>query len=363
MLLVRGTQKLRSRLRDARPACDRDSTTGLGDWFATALFWKPQVALLVNEKTFLPLLVPLAPANSLLERIPAAIVEILRRHGVGDAFVDAEVEAMSEVGLAPTNNRSVLGVMNELTYFADLLWKDGGWDLEELSLNLAHRPIGPLRTRHWFPARELLAVTGTRIADDRDAVPTVDAPASAMQLKVMIRDTTPAIWRRLLVAGDATLAELHTALLAALGWSGTHLHSFEIDGRQYGIPDEDDWDPPLDERKYRLDDVLAKGSKMTYVYDFGDYWEHDIPIEDIQPAHDVQLPACLDGRRAGPPEDCGGADGYVDLLQALADPRHPDHADAREWLGSAFDPEEFDPSSFADELDRVQLVRFEDFDQ
>ncbi|MCA1693536.1 MAG: hypothetical protein LC749_01725, partial [Actinobacteria bacterium] len=90
MLVVRGTKKLRDRVKGA-PVVDGDaSTTALGDWFATALFWRPQVALLVNSRTLLPVFLELAPAATLLDRAPAAIEAVLRRHGVDDAFLAVE---------------------------------------------------------------------------------------------------------------------------------------------------------------------------------------------------------------------------------------------------------------------------------
>ena len=105
-LLVRagGTKKLRDRMKTA-PAAGRDdeSTTVLGDWFVSALFWKPQVALLVNSRTFLPVYVPLVPAKTLLDRIPDAIESALRAQGVPEEIIAAERAAMSEVRLAPTS--------------------------------------------------------------------------------------------------------------------------------------------------------------------------------------------------------------------------------------------------------------------
>ena len=62
MLLLRGTKKLRDRIKGSAAKPDDVSSTVLGDWFATALFWKPQVALLVNQRTLLPVFMPLAPA-------------------------------------------------------------------------------------------------------------------------------------------------------------------------------------------------------------------------------------------------------------------------------------------------------------
>ncbi|WP_420639931.1 DUF6933 domain-containing protein [Candidatus Poriferisocius sp.] len=96
-----------------------ESTTMLGDWFANALFWKPQVALFVNARTMLPVYVPLAPAATLLERAPAAIAVVLRAHGLPGDLVDAEAAAMVDVRVGPTNDRQLVGVMNEFAFQAE----------------------------------------------------------------------------------------------------------------------------------------------------------------------------------------------------------------------------------------------------
>ena len=136
------------------------STTALGDWFATALFWRPQVALLVNTQTFVPVFMELAPAAKLLDRAPAAIEAVLRRHGVPEQFLAAERVAMAESRIGPTNERSVLGVMNEMAFYGEQHFRAGLTDLELLSLRVAHMPIGPLRKREGFPDRELEAFVG-----------------------------------------------------------------------------------------------------------------------------------------------------------------------------------------------------------
>ncbi|MEV7866691.1 plasmid pRiA4b ORF-3 family protein [Streptomyces sp. NPDC088124] len=91
------------------------------------------------------------------------------------------------------------------------------------------------------------------------------------------------------------------------------------------------------------------GERLRYTYDFGDDWEHDILIEDItEPEPDTAYPRCLAGRRACPPEDCGGIWGYDYLIEILADPHHEEHEDRLEWLGldsaDQFDPAAFDPT-------------------
>jgi|GEM_PF-534336 len=159
MLIVRGTKKLRDRMKNAPVAAPNDqSTTALGDWFATALFWKPQVALLVNARTMIPVFTPLAPAGELLDRAPEAIGAVLRAHRVPDEAIAAELEAMTDVRLAPTNNRQIVGVMNEFAFQGEGAWGAHDPDLFSMSMRLSELVLGPLMNRHGTPAGELAAI-------------------------------------------------------------------------------------------------------------------------------------------------------------------------------------------------------------
>ena len=183
------------------------------------------------------------------------------------------------------------------------------------------------------------------------------------QLKITLLDTKPPIWRRVLVDGRSTLDQLHEVIQAAFGWWNYHLHEVEVGRTRYGIPDPDeDWgEPPRDERRTRLDAIAGEGTSFRYTYDFGDSWDHRVIVEKVLPTTaDTTVPACVDGRRACPPEDCGGTWGYRELLEILADPTHPEHHERREWLGRPFDPEEFDTTDFEDNLRNGQLARFKD---
>jgi hypothetical protein len=177
------------------------------------------------------------------------------------------------------------------------------------------------------------------------------------QLKITLDGVRPPVWRRVLVP-DCTLADLHHIIQVSMGWSDYHLHVFEIGGEQYG--DREQWDEPdpwgesevKDERKLKLSRLAAGGiKKFRYVYDMGDNWQHTIQLEKVLPAEaGVHYPRCTDGKRACPPEDCGGPWGYPGLLEALANPRHPEHADMLEWVGGEFDPEQFDAEAVNEEL-------------
>lgn len=359
---------MRDRLKAPTAGARDVSTTVLGDWFANVLFWRPQAVLLVNTRTLLPLFVPLAPAATLLDRIPDAITAQLRLHGASDDFVAGELAAMGEVRVAPTNDRSILGVMNEFAFQGEMMVKvDGMTDLDEISLRVSRVLIGPLLSGTGSPDRELAAVLGAGRSNVIPFSVPAAAPttADAYQLKVTLRGIKPPIWRRVLVDGRSTLADVHETIQAAFGWWNYHLYEFEFGRTRYGIPDPDsDFGPPIrDARKHRLHKVAEAGTSFTYTYDFGDNWIHKVTVEKIAPPPaGMSLPACTDGRRAAPPEDCGGTWGYDELVEVLADPTHPEHAERAEWAGQwsgKNDPDAFDPNDFADNL-RLVGVRLLD---
>ena len=170
------------------------------------------------------------------------------------------------------------------------------------------------------------------------------------QIKVTLNGTRPPIWRRLLVPGSLSLADLHDVLQAAVGWTDSHLHQFVTKGTCYGRPNpelaefEEFGLEELDETAVRLDEVLrTKKDAMIYEYDFGDSWEHKIVLEKVLENVEGSLArSCIGGARACPPEDCGGVGGYANLLKIISDSSHPEHGEMLEWLGDRFDPERFD---------------------
>lgn len=157
---MRGTRRFLDRVGEPTAADGDASTTVLGDWYATVLRRRSPVALLVNEATLLPVLTPLAPARTLLRRLPAAVATVLTAHGLDPAFVEGETGRMSPLALAPTANRSVVGIMNEFTFLAEHARTD---DLVEQAVRLARTPCSPLYKRHVSPDRELHAL----VADHR----------------------------------------------------------------------------------------------------------------------------------------------------------------------------------------------------
>ncbi len=173
------------------------------------------------------------------------------------------------------------------------------------------------------------------------------------QLRVTLVGITPPIWRRIHVAGDCTLVQLHRVLQVALGWENYHLYMFRIGGKTYGPPDPDfdDGLKLIDAKRMRVRAALPRvGTTFGYVYDFGDNWQHDLLLEAIlMPVPDMTYPRCIAGERNCPPEDAGGIGGYRNYLEAMADPNHQEHQDMMMWRGP-FDPEEFSVEKVNQEL-------------
>jgi hypothetical protein len=179
------------------------------------------------------------------------------------------------------------------------------------------------------------------------------------QLKIVLEETRPQVMRRVQVPGDMDLGALHRAFQVAMGWTDSHLHAFTIAGKRYTRSREEGDLEELgmgEERGVRLCDLIrVPEERFSYAYDFGDDWQHTVTLEKVLAANpNTEYPVCLEGRRACPPEDCGGTEGYRDLLRVLRVPQHPQEA-MRQWAGRKFDPEPFDRERVNRALRRLRV--------
>jgi hypothetical protein len=163
-----------------------------------------------------------------------------------------------------------------------------------------------------------------------------------VRLKIVLLDVEPKVVRRLDVPLDISLDRLHLAIQAAMGWTNSHLWEFNSGPRRYGPPQMDIGfgDGPLNAAKTTLAELANAGSrkKLSYTYDFGDSWEHELKIEKIFDASpDMALPALVDAVGACPPEDVGGAPGYEEFCAAIADPNHERHEEIADWFQGTWD--------------------------
>jgi hypothetical protein len=180
-------------------------------------------------------------------------------------------------------------------------------------------------------------------------------------LLVELIDTEPTIWRRIHIDGRARLDAFHHVLQAAMGWSDSHLHEFEVRGRHYGTPDpgrDDDGHPIFSEKKFRLNQVLSTGDTCLYLYDFGDSWHHRITVKSIEDLDErigrTRVAWVEAGARACPPEDAGGVGQYQEFLDSLEnDPYSDETKETREWAGLDFDPGRYDRQAANNAINRL----------
>jgi len=178
------------------------------------------------------------------------------------------------------------------------------------------------------------------------------APATGeiFQFKITLLETRPAIWRRIQVR-DCTFNRFHHHIQAAMGWTNSHLHQFELGGQYIANSRHMNMGPlefdGLDGTQVTLGLLLpavGKKASFLYEYDMGDSWNHQVTLEKrFEPEAGVKYPRCVEGENACPPEDCGGVWGYYEMLEAVKNPGHAMHKEYREWLGKNYDPARFDP--------------------
>ena len=184
----------------------------------------------------------------------------------------------------------------------------------------------------------------------------------AYQIKISLINSKPLIWRRVIIPADITFRRLHDVIQFSMGWFDYHLYEFEFPNEKIRITNDYESfeeykfytkeykgkkltknnDPhgviariletvvKLPER-VKIDKFLVEYKNIPYVYDFGDYWQHEIVLEEIIEDYEYGYPVCLEGEEACPPEDVGGLGGYEEFLEAWNNPKHPEHESMVEW--------------------------------
>lgn len=167
------------------------------------------------------------------------------------------------------------------------------------------------------------------------------------RFKIVLDDILPQIWRTIEVECDITFYQFHLIIQEAMGWTNSHLHEFNDGNFRIGDTSEEACEfgnpPQWEEKDKKISDYISKDkTRLGYIYDFGDNWEHTVILEGIEPVQKgLKYPRCIDGDRACPPEDCGSTPGYYRLIKILADPENGEYEEMKEWAGD-FDPEHFD---------------------
>ena len=170
----------------------------------------------------------------------------------------------------------------------------------------------------------------------------MSTPNAIYQLRIRLTDLQPPIWRRVEVE-DCTLLKLHKIIQVR---ENVRMWRFEIDGTEYGddVMDETYESAFISARKMKLSRFIEAGIKrLCYTYDFEDKWIHTIDVEKtLQADPIVTYPMCVDGKRACPPESCGGPCGYEKFLVCIADTDVVENERMLGWMDDDFDSEAFD---------------------
>ena len=260
---------------------------------------------------------------------------------------NAKTPAKKTVRVTRDSTRGQSRQLADLTSFLHVLEELDPGNAQVLQNAKAHfaLPSGISRTHLLQELTLMKAELEASIRGKYAAPPEQAGQVMAYQVKITLEHISPPIWRRVLVRSDITLETLHRIIQTVMPWDGGHLHEFEINRLRYGSQDEYyGVDPDFSEDETRLFEVLGQvKAKGRYEYDFGDSWRHEILIEKVLELDEtLAYPLCIDGRRAGPPDDCGGPWGYAETLEALSNPEHPEHKERLEWFGEGFEPEVFD---------------------
>ena len=182
------------------------------------------------------------------------------------------------------------------------------------------------------------------------------------RIRIELEHIAPLIWRRVDVSLTTNLRALHEIIQAVMPWENYHLYQFAVGERVYGEPDPEDavWGRKIYQAKgMRLGTLVERGvSELLYTYDFGDDWQHRVIVEEVlnaQPGTDY--PTFIDGERTAPPEDVGGPPGFMDFVEAMAKPRHPQRKDLVRWYGGPFNPVDFGADRIAESIRSIAQKR------
>jgi hypothetical protein len=166
MVYLRATQKVLRRLPPKAPEGE-ESDSALGDWFVNRLVVDRQpLLILVSGSSLLPILEPARDVRSLPTRLPSIVKQRLERLGARRNLIALEVEAMRDVLVAPTNDRSVVGTMIDFVkavpYHLPEGVRWGEYELYDAEAKLAVTPCRCSSRDTVFPDREAAALLAAK---------------------------------------------------------------------------------------------------------------------------------------------------------------------------------------------------------
>ncbi|MCK8817619.1 plasmid pRiA4b ORF-3 family protein [Natroniella sulfidigena] len=274
----------------------------------------------------------------------AAIKKNFKADRIDKEHITEYFAKTGEIKYTKTYNRSVISTLNNMKRDTEFRIDDflPTERMNLIRLNKVNNDTPILTLEDTFPSESLQKTFREKMGQRRQE--------NIYRFKVSLKGIEPLIWRRIEVPENYTFWNLHVAIQDAMGWLDYHLHEFRITdpatGEEAGIgfPDLEFNNNLKVSWEERIEDYFNnENNSATYIYDFGDYWEHELELEEINPAErDQEYPLCLAGERACPPEDCGGVGGYYRLLEILKNPKDEEYEVILDWLGEKYSPDDFD---------------------
>jgi len=353
-MLIRCTKKLLAELKVEPETVEEENS--LFSWHANIIVVNRRKAVvLVNDQNRYAVVLYGLKAKDFKrfnETALQGIRETFQGEGISDKVIDQYLLHTSEVSITKTKDRTSVARMNkacENVYFLDDLWDVDSIFQPDMGIRISHFLVGDGKKSYIVPNKEmykeLTLFAGQSIFEEKAAI-----------LKVTLKLENRQVWRRLVVPVNKTFNQLHQIIQAAFGWQDYHLHDFHVYGKAVNagnhITEEDNEkiQKPIirlvcdeealsypgkvnmkHEKGVKLSEYIPACEKMTYNYDFGDDWNHDIEVESMIENYEFNYPVCLEGEGNTPPEDVGGEYGYEEFLKILANPDHPEYGHMVEW--------------------------------
>ncbi len=375
-MLIQSTKKLLDELK-IKPDTPAEEDP-LFSWHANLIkVDRKKVVVIVNDKNRYIIVLHGLRAKDfkrLDEHILQAIRETFQQEGIKDDIIEKFINHSQKVTYAKTKNRSLVARMNKACenfhYYYEELWDNESIYKSVLSTKASRSLVSSGKDEYIEPNEEMY----------KDLEKFAGGPifgSKAVELKVTLDLENHHVWRRIVVPANITFNKLHQVLQLAFEWQGYHLHQYYIyeektSGKggsiNHSVDSKKDYNTVInlvcDEEAFDYDnDVPMKlevgvklseyiPSKIEYVYDFGDNWQHYIEIERVIDDYVVNYPVCLEGEGNSPPEDVGGEYGYEEFLKIIADKKHSEHEDMVNW-GRMQDYKDFDIEKINKQLKHI----------
>lgn len=276
--------------------------------------------------------------------VQEAIRQVFKAERISGEVIEKYIEAAGSITFHKTKNRSMTARLKQA---CDHVWV---YEDELTTAELVNIQVGKRASRFLvgdgsYPYEALFKALGT-LTDE--SIFSSDVAVLDVSLALF----THTISRKLMVPLNTTFQDLHKVLQIAFNWQDSHLHEFYLfDESEAAQPTPGQMVRPkinivMDEEAFEygspgvemkleegltLADFIPPHMFMKYVYDFGDYWEHEIIVEEILTNQSISSPVCVELAGIAPPEDCGGEPGFDDFLEIINQPTHPEHEEMKRW--------------------------------